>query len=158
MKYFFILGNNPTLSVAEISAIFEPRKFVQIERGLAQNKKAINDGLINKKVFILKVDKKINCSELIKTIGGTIKIGEVLKTAEVDKNLAFELTEIIKKQVENNKKIKFGISYYEKKGLDVKKLASNIKNNLLAEKVVAKWISGRQAGIPISSVTVEKIN
>jgi len=59
MTYFFILGSNPTLSLAELSAIFHLTNSRQIA---------------GENVFILKTDKKINAVQLIKKLGGTIKI------------------------------------------------------------------------------------
>ena len=65
MKYFFILGNNPTLSVAELSAMF----------GLNKNE---DMRLLVSGVFTLKTDKTIAADKLIKNLGGTIKIGVII--------------------------------------------------------------------------------
>ena len=62
MKYFFILGNNQTLSIAEISAVFPSASSGQI---------------INNNVFIINSTENINAEVVIKKLGGTIKIGKI---------------------------------------------------------------------------------
>ena len=145
MKYFFTLGNNPTLSVAELIAVF----------GLGEN----NQGkLINGNVFVLETEKEINPGKIIKRVGGTIKIGEVVDSVLTkEPDLDFKLTEIvIEKHYGRKEKAKFGISFYGKKGFDTKKLAMNIKNNLKGSKIGSSWVAGKRMGEPISSVGVEK--
>ena len=58
MKYFFILGANPTLSLAELTAVFNNGRF----------------SLIQKNIAILETDNEI-MANIIKKIGGTIKFG-----------------------------------------------------------------------------------
>jgi tRNA G10 N-methylase Trm11 len=144
MKYFFTLGNNPTLSIAELSAVF----------GLEKDLKEI---LVRKNVLVLETEEEIDCGELIKKIGGTIKIGEIIDSTLIsDDDLDFKLTElVIEKHDEENKKLKFGVSCYGEKGLDVKKLAMNIKNNLKGSKISSSWVVGKRRDEPVSSVAVE---
>ena len=61
MTYFFILGNNPMLSMAELKAIF-PLSKGEI---LANN------------VFLLNIEEPIEPQKLIRRLGGTIKFGVV---------------------------------------------------------------------------------
>ena len=100
------MGNNPTLSVAEISAVFNLNKKENYSAG----------NLISKDVFIL--NKQINASQIIKKIGGTIKIGIVKSEAEQnDKEKIF--SEIKKLFQKTEGKLKFGISYYGNKEFDI---------------------------------------
>jgi len=70
MQYFFILGNNPALSVAELSAVF----------GLDNSAGVIHE-LPLQSVFILDIDRDIDTQKLIRRLGGTIKIGKVVSAA-----------------------------------------------------------------------------
>ena len=60
MKYFFILGNNPTLSMAELAAVFA---------------EVVNWQLVSSQVCIVDLPKEIDAQKLIRRLGGTIKIG-----------------------------------------------------------------------------------
>jgi len=98
MQYFFILGNNPTLSLAEISAVF----------GLDK----IQGYLAAPDVFILETGQEISPAELIKKLGGTIKIGLIMAGSEPNKEaLLKQAISLIDKQ-EKPGKFKFGLSYY----------------------------------------------
>ncbi len=142
---FFILGNNPTLSMAEISAVFNLNKK---ENQLAGN-------LISKDVFILKMNK-IDASQIIKKIGGTIKIGIIKSEAgQDDKEKIF--SEIKKLFQKTDSKFKFGISYYGNKKFDIKPLAMEIKKYLREKNISSRWIACRGNSTQIlSSVAVEQ--
>jgi tRNA G10 N-methylase Trm11 len=141
---FFILGNNPTLSMAEISAVFNLNKKENYSAG----------NLISKDVFIL--DKQIDASQIIKKIGGTIKIGIVKSEAEQD-NKEKIFSEIKKLFQKTNGKLKFGISYYGKKKFDIKPLAMEIKKYLRGQNISSRWIACRGNSTQIlSSVAVEQ--
>ncbi len=138
MKYFFILGTNPTLSAAEICALFPTDKI----------------SLVNSEVATLETAKKLNAEELISRMGGTIKIGEILFA---EKNLNFDL--ILKKlqphftQKEPGK-FKFGISYYGQKNVNLHGLAMNIKNYWRKKDVNSRWVTSKEK--VLSSVVVEQ--
>jgi tRNA G10 N-methylase Trm11 len=146
MKYFFLLGNNPTLSMAEISAVL----------GLKNNKK-IKSNLISKEIFLLESDKKIDHDILIKQLGGTVKIGLIEKELSInDPNLIKKnLLEIIK-----NKKIsgkfKFGISLYGDSGIKIKNLGMEIKKDLKTAGISSRFVTGKEKNL--SSVIVEQNN
>ena len=141
---FFILGNNPTLSAAEISAVFNLNKKENYSAG----------NLISKDVFIL--DKQIGASQIIKKIGGTIKIGIIELEAEQD-NKEKIFSEIKKLFQEINGKLKFGISYYGNEKFDIKPLAMEIKKYLRGQNISSRWVSckGNSRQI-LSSVAVEQ--
>ena len=127
MKYFFILGNNPTLSLAEISAVFDLNK----EGATDKDTKRPSGHLVSSSVFILETVENINAKELIKKLGGTIKIGII------DSKINTPNFEPIKKAAlklinaqEKIGKFKFGISYYGNNKFNVKKLGMETKKYL----------------------------
>lgn len=138
MQYFFILGTNPTLSTAEICALFPDAKI----------------SLAGRETAILETDKKIKPAELIERMGGTIKIGEVLfpaQSADFDfilKNLQPYLI-----QTETGK-YNFGISYYGQKNINLHGLAMAIKNYWREQNVNSRWVTSKEK--VLSSVVVEQ--
>ncbi len=65
MKYAFILGRLPALSIAEILAVMEKLKI------------KYNIEIVSQKMLVLDVQEKLDCREILRTIGGTIKIIEI---------------------------------------------------------------------------------
>jgi tRNA G10 N-methylase Trm11 len=138
MTYFFILGSNPTLSLAELSAIFHLTNSGQIA---------------GENVFILKTDKKINAVQLIKKLGGTIKIGKI--TAIVKKNEKEKILPGITKLLKpKSGKFKFGFSYYGQQKFNIQKLAMAIKKFLREKEISCRWVTSREKNL--SSVVVEQ--
>ena len=133
-SYLFILGNNQALSVAEILNKFQSREY----------------SLINKEVFRVDFENKIDAQKVIGKIGGTIKIVELLSVdfgdvfSEIEKYLPEEF----------NGKYKFGFSFYNYKNFETKKLAMDIKRELKARGVSSRWIISK--GRTLSSVVVQK--
>lgn len=165
MKYFFILGNNPTLSVAEIAAVFTKRGFAPTERRLAW--KGEGCGWINQDVFVLETDEEIDCEKVIKRIGGTIKIGKIVDEVDEKDDLNEKIIDLLEKQ--DKPKIKFGISFYgngrdainrtstkkKKEDFNIKKLAMQVKGDLKKGNIEGKWISAKFSNDPLSSVAIE---
>ena len=58
MQYFFILGSNPTLSVAELSAVFDLNINV---RAISSQKVGKHELLLLENVFVLKVGHAEPC-------------------------------------------------------------------------------------------------
>ena len=69
VSYFFILGNNPSLSVAEILNKFQPEKY----------------SLIEKQVLRVDFVEKIDEQRVIKKLGGVIKIVELMEEVSIEK-------------------------------------------------------------------------
>ena len=67
MKYLFILGRNPDLSIAEIKSVFG---------------KSLKNFLISKNAMILDLEEKIPRG-ILKNLGGTLAIAEVLASGEI---------------------------------------------------------------------------
>ncbi len=66
MKYLFILGRNPKLSVAEILSWLEARRF------------SVLSYYWKDELLLLELNKDVNCVEMINWLGGTLKIGKIL--------------------------------------------------------------------------------
>jgi len=86
MKYFFVLGRNPILSKAEIFSYFEKENISLKESSLKSN------GLV------VDVDKEVNLKEMMRELGGTIAVGKVLFSGNIEN---------LKKEIKN-KPIYFG--------------------------------------------------
>lgn len=138
-KYFFIFGTNPTLSLAEISAIYKEAELGVFQAG---------------NVFVFESEKEINAKEVIRKIGGTVKIGVIEdKTATDSKKIAAALTKIIK--LENiSGKFNFGISNYGVKKINIKIIGMETKKYLREHNISCRWVTSQEP--VLSSVVVEQ--
>ena len=140
MRYFFILGNNPTLSIAEISAVF----------GLNDNSKT---EIISQEIFLLETENSFDSAELIKKLGGVIKIGVISNEFNFDnQKIIAEAEKLIDTNYQG--KIKFGISYYGNKQLNLKVIGMEIKKCLREKNISVRWVISREK--ILSSVVVEQ--
>ncbi len=139
-KLFFNLGNHPSLSVAELLSVFPENK---------------TGSILSREIFLIDLPKEINAEELIKKLGGTIKIG-LIKEKLTDLSFAKILAESIKiiddKKVDT--KYHFGISVYGHLKINTKKLGMEIKRHLKEKKKSCRWVSGKED--VLSSVIVEQ--
>ena len=140
MKYFFQLGSNRTLSIAEIFAVFQDKK--------------IRMRLLNANILLLETDEKINTPQLIKKLGGSIKIGIIKNEIKSKRHLDEIIKKIIALIPKQNEKIKFGISYYGKINIDPKKLGMSLKKRLKENKINSRWVQSKEK--ILSSVVVEQ--
>ena len=138
-KYFFILGNHPNISIAEIYSVFgDSFKYDWIRRS----------------VLIVETENKIKAKELIARLGGTIKIGQILdETKSRDRNDLLKLITKIKKP-EQTGKFKFGFSYYGQKAIPLKSLAMEYKKYLKEKDISCRWVNSKDP--VLSSVVVEQ--
>lgn len=134
MKYFFALGNNPTLSVAELSAVLRFKNMI-----------------LSKNILIADTDE-INATELIKRFGGTIKIGEVIEENTDRNKLLANILKIITPATEG--KYKFGISYYGDRKFNDKPIGMEIKKFLKEQGISCRWVISKEK--ILSSVVVEQ--
>ncbi|MBU2081376.1 methyltransferase domain-containing protein [Patescibacteria group bacterium] len=140
MKYFFVLGNNPTLSIAEITSVFSG-----------------SPEIISNQLFILNSQENIQALEVIKRLGGTIKIGIINSQADKrDYRKILKNTLLIIKKKEIIGKFKFGISCYDVKTIKEKGLGLDIKRSLQEEGINCRWVTSSEA--TLSSVVVEQNN
>jgi len=144
VKYFFVLGSNLTLSIAEISAFF--------------GADADRAGAISLKsgVLIFSAEKKIDADAVIKRLGGTVKIGKI--TAEISSVWPEEiLKEIVLVPHAGGGKYKFGVSFYGRPGADIKRLAMEIKKNLREQGISSRWVTSRDPVLSSVVVTQNKL-
>lgn len=138
-KYWFLLGNNPELSAAEIGAVLNLEKIEQ------------NDFATP----FLFVNKEIEATNLIKKLGGTIKIA-----VELGKNLnQKEMIETIVNDLKNQTgKIHFGLSDYSPKNNEnlyrLKKIGLESKKTLKQLGLSVRFAYNNEQ--TLSSVSVDK--
>ncbi|PIR92024.1 hypothetical protein COU01_03990 [Candidatus Falkowbacteria bacterium CG10_big_fil_rev_8_21_14_0_10_44_15] len=151
MQYFFILGKNPTLSFAEIVAVFglKPEQILYL----------------GEEALIIELEQEIDAQQIIRRLGGTIKIGIINYQLRIT-NLAYRqagdesmsndlMSKLMPNQKEPAGKFHFGISYYGKgKFKQEKALAMEIKKALKEKGVSSRWVTSREK--TLSSVVVEQ--
>ena len=121
MKYIFHLGRVPALSIAEIQAMF---KKMRIDFSV---------NFISSKVLILDIKNKIDPSDLLVEMGGTIKIARVLgEYKNLDEALETTISAIeeLNKKRSSKKIIGYSIYFTQNKEKDkVLKISEKIRNN-----------------------------
>src|SRR3989339_2124037 len=151
MQYFFILGRNPELSLAELNAV------------LPLGWKPIT---VSRAVLIAECDV-LQANVLMHRLGGVIKMGEIIlqpresvAPAALSKVAPFIFNEIIR-AAPKDKKIFFGLSAYalsEKTRLpslhQVRELGLDIKRLLQEQQYKARFVTAKDA--TLSSVIVKK--
>jgi len=142
MKYFFVLGNNAALSIAELSAVF----------GLNEKKQNYFQ-ILNSEILALERKEKIIAKKIIKKLGGTIKIGEII--TEISKGRDARIIEETKKLLNfQEKKLNFGFSYYGRQKFNEKQIAMEIKKYLRQNNISCRWVASKEK--TLSSVVVEQ--
>ncbi|MDD4902801.1 MAG: methyltransferase domain-containing protein [Patescibacteria group bacterium] len=143
MKYFFILGNNPALSAAEIISVLRPEKDARLAAG---------------NVLLLE-NPATDAAKLIKRLGGTIKIGVIAATVDRHNNEAIK-TAILKiieddlsERGETNK-YRFGLSLYGQSKLPVFPIGLAVKKILKQKGVSCRLVTSKEK--TLSSVVVEQ--
>jgi len=138
MKYFFILGSNPTLSLAELAAVFNHGEF----------------SLMQKNIAILDINHEIKAN-IIKKIGGTIKFGIIHnETASLSPQNILKLAATFSKPEKSESKFNFGISFYGKAKINIKILGMEFKKMLKQSGINSRWVISREP--TLSSVVVEQ--
>jgi tRNA G10 N-methylase Trm11 len=140
MKYFFVLGTNTALSVAELAAVLdfnEPR-------------------LLAADFLVVDSPREINAENLIKRLGGIIKIGQVeaeIKSGD-DKNLEEKIRNIAtaRQTAGTGSKFNFGFSDYGKRAFNKKDLGLKLKKYFSEEKISSRFVISREK--TLSSVVV----
>jgi tRNA G10 N-methylase Trm11 len=151
MKYFFVLGKNPTLSTTEILSLL----------GRDEVKYRLLGCSIS--VLLIETEKELDVPYLMKELGGTIKVGlihanEFANIGELDANNLIDAF-----LPATGKKTFFGFSLYKlnnqvnifKLQNKIYKLGLEIKNHLKDQGRSARLVVARE-GAELSSVIVEK--
>ncbi|MDD4271266.1 MAG: methyltransferase domain-containing protein [Patescibacteria group bacterium] len=138
MRYFFILGTNPTLSLAELTAVFNHGQF----------------SLIQKNIAILETNEEIKAN-IIKKIGGTVKFGLIHgEPASIAVKDILKSATSFAKPEKSDSKFNFGISYYGKSKINLKVLGMEFKKLLKESGINSRWVISREP--TLSSVVVEQ--
>lgn len=138
MYYFFVLGNNPAMSVAEILSIFKSAEVL----------------FLNEEILVLDLEQEINATEAIAKMGGTIKIGRIL--SELKSSDTKVVIKELKKLVDikdHQGKFKFGFSFYGRGQINTRVLGMELKKHLKENGISARWVVSRDKNL--SSVVVE---
>ena len=152
MKYFFALGHQPKLSLAEIKSVLSPLTDFVIKN-------------ISREVCIIKTKEKIDLNLMQKKLGGTIKMGEIIQESHGNKILFPELLNVTDKICSNlnNSKIYFGFSLYNLRtklsdfsvfARQINFLALKLKNKLKEQGLSSRWVSSKKR--ILSSVIVKR--
>jgi tRNA G10 N-methylase Trm11 len=143
MRYFFVLGNNPALSAAEIIAVLG-------NEGQAR--------LLAGNILVLE-NPATDTAKLIKRLGGTIKIGAVI--TEVSRHDNEKIKEAILKIIGEDREEKgegskycFGLSFYGKSNLPVFPIGLSVKKILKENGVSCRLVTSKEK--TLSSVVVEQ--
>lgn len=138
MQYFFILGNHPRLSLAELICVLKSKNY-QTEDGFA-----VFEAVKGNEEKIWNLQKTQNL------LGGTIKIGQVIKKTNFD-CLADDAVKIVK-NINIQQKIYFGLSAYNCR-FDIRGTALAIKQKLKKQGIASRWVQSRDPAL--SSVIVK---
>jgi tRNA G10 N-methylase Trm11 len=136
MNYFFILGSNPAISYAELSAVFD-KTVLTLHAG-----------------NVVMIDSAVNipAEKLIKQLGGVIKIGRIFSETKVETTSMLEAIKPLAQPAEG--KYKFGFSFYGRGRLNLKPLGMELKKFLSAGGTSCRWVISREP--TLSSVVVEQ--
>jgi len=144
MKYFFILGNNPTLSLAELSAVLDLK----------------NAELLSPDFLLWEIDQEIQANSLINSLGGTIKIGvirQMVKNNDQELFSAVKNLAINKKHESGEGKFNFGFSDYGQREFNKKNLGLKLKKYFTDQKVSCRLVVSQEATLSSVVITQNKL-
>ncbi len=144
MKYFFVLGNNTSLSVAEILSVLYTKHYY----------------LLAKDLLVIDSDQEINPQNLIRRLGGVIKIGRVV--LELDNNEAIlekEIAKLIRAKQSNisGGKFNFGFSDYGQHNFNKRKLGLKLKFFFKEKGINTRLVVSREKNLSSVVVTQNKL-
>jgi tRNA G10 N-methylase Trm11 len=138
MQYFFVLGNNPSISVAELSALLP---------NFSQNNIIVYP---EQSLLLFEGDLPMEPKKMIRRLGGTIKIGKIIE----NKAKPSQFLSIIKEDFNNTgSRHNFGFSDYSGK-LQLKAVAMEYKKFLKEQNIPCRWVVSQEK--TLSSVVVEQ--
>ena len=132
-QYLFILGRTPKLALVELNS------FVS------------SSILVRSDIFIATTDRDPRI--LMQTLGGTIKVSEVVYTG-VAPPTAEDIDRILSKEVKDNKLV-FGISTYGETHVFTTKALFAFKEELVGRGIHSRFIQSKHHA-PLSSVVISK--
>lgn len=142
MRYFFLLGNNQALSVAELASVL--------------GEDIVNTGFLSSsKALVIDLPARPDSRELIRILGGTVKVGSIIDEADLESLKPDSLLGKLKNHLNpQDGKFKFGLSVYGQIRIPAKELAMQAKKHLKAKGVNSRWVTSREK--ELSSVVVEQ--
>ncbi|MFA5000013.1 MAG: DNA methyltransferase [Patescibacteria group bacterium] len=145
MKYFFVLGTNTALSLAELAAVLD----IKEPRLLATD------------FLAAEVEREIDTVKLIARLGGIIKIGRIIKEIPVgeEKNLVAEIQEIAaaKQASGPTGKFNFGFSNYGKGEVNKNDLGLKAKKYFTEKKISSRFVVSREKTLSSVVITQNKL-
>ncbi len=134
-QYFFILGQHPALSTAELYSVIPGFKAIPLKRDVILAEGLADPG-----------------ADLLSRIGGTIKFGRVVadsggRSDEIYRSLLPCLRP-------GDSKYNFGFSDYGNRYIDLRRLGLSIKKHLTERNISCRWVTSREKNL--SSVVVEQ--
>jgi len=145
MKYFFVLGTNTALSIAEIFAVLSLK----------------NPNLLAKDFLVVDSEREIEVKDLIKHLGGVIKIGRIVSELDIANNT--ELETEIKKIVEDRQlnseggKFNFGFSDYGSRNFNKKDLGLKLKSYFKAKRISTRLVTSKEKNLSSVVITQNKL-
>ncbi|MCX6795477.1 MAG: DNA methyltransferase [Candidatus Falkowbacteria bacterium] len=144
-QYFFILGSNPELSFAEIATVL----------GIKEKR------LISKELLVLETENEIVPENLIKKLGGIIKIGvfqeELDKPSDLDLQLALAKIASKAKGASGEGKFCFGISVYGETISKPLALGLELKKYFREQGLSCRLVTSREPQLSSVVVTQNKL-
>lgn len=145
MKYFFILGTNTALSIAELGAVLD----------LSKSKLLAPDFLL------ADLDVEINADSLMNRLGGTIKIGIIRDEVNINNNP--DLVKVVIKLAAKRKesvpdgKFNFGYSAYGQNNFNKKDLGIKVKNYFNEKGVSSRFVVSQEKTLSSVVITQNKL-
>lgn len=139
MKYFFVLGTNTALSVAELLAVYNFN----------------NPRLLAADFLVGENDSDLDVANLIKRLGGIIKVGRILSETTLDKGgLEIKIQQIVKEKqaVAKEGKFNFGFSDYGRSNFNKQDLGLKLKKYLSTQGISSRFVVSREK--TLSSVVI----
>lgn len=145
MKYFFVLGTNTALSVAELAAVLDLKEI----------------SLLANDFLIWETELEIKPENLIKNLGGIIKIG-IIKEEMFDSNedkILKTLVQLakIKKYQGSEGKFNFGFSDYGRFQFNKQNLGLKLKKYFSQESISSRFVISREKTLSSVVVTQNKL-
>ncbi|MBI2633291.1 MAG: methyltransferase domain-containing protein [Parcubacteria group bacterium] len=140
-KYFFILGNTPLLSVAEIVSV------------LRRENRAFRITAFHEPFCIIELFSYLEDS-FITQLGGTIKFGEIVSSSAT---ITADVLRSFLPLPPRGGKIVFGISLYGKNDKRlIKGLALDFKKLLKLERISSRWVAAKRSAFPTATLSAVK--
>lgn len=146
MKYYFNLGKNNALALAELNSVLNLQ----------------NPQLLAEDFLIAEISESFNAEKLINRLGGTIKIGvirEILKKGEGQNKVTEILIKIAKEkqEISESGKFNFGFSAYGNSDFNKKDIGIKIKNYFRDKNLSSRFVISQEKTLSSVVITQNKL-